>query len=89
MRNGIPIRECIEEAYLNGPSVKGHNAEMVLPNDPELPMILDRVYTCHEIVKMDYYLPGCPPRADLIYDALAALISGNELKLPYEVVKYD
>jgi NAD-reducing hydrogenase small subunit len=89
MRNGIPIRECIEEAYLNGPSVKGHNPEMILPNDPELPMLLDKVYPCHDIVKIDYFLPGCPPSADLIYSALVALITGNEMKLPYEVIKYD
>ena len=89
MRNGIPIRECIEEAYLNGPSVKGHNPEIILPNDPELPMLLDRVYPCHEIVKIDYFLPGCPPRADLIYDAFSALIAGSEMKLGYEEVKYD
>jgi NAD-reducing hydrogenase small subunit len=89
MRNGIPIRECIEEAYLNSPSVKGHNPEMILPNDPELPMLLDRVYPCHDIVKIDYFIPGCPPRADLIYDTLAALITGGEMKIPYEVVKYD
>lgn len=89
MRNGIPIRECIEEAYMNSPSVKGHNPEMILPNDPELPMLLDRVYLCHEIVKIDYFLPGCPPRADLIFEALTALIEGKEMKLPYELVKYD
>ncbi|MBU0504728.1 MAG: NADP oxidoreductase [bacterium] len=88
MRNGIPIKECLEEAYLNGVTVED-NLEKILPNDDELPMILDRVYPCHEIVKMDYYLPGCPPRADLIWNALVALIKGTEIDLPYEVVKYD
>jgi NAD-reducing hydrogenase small subunit len=88
MRNGIPIQECLEEAYVNGPTVVG-NEEVILPNDPELPMILDRVYPCHEIVQIDYFLPGCPPRADLIWEALVALVTGNELKLPYEVVKFD
>ena len=88
LRNGIPIKECIDEAYLNGPTV-GLNTEKILPNDDELPMLLDRVYPCHEIVKIDYYLPGCPPRADLIWNALVALVTGDELKLPYEVVKFD
>ena len=88
MRNGIQIRECLEEAYLNGLTVVG-NSEKIIPNDPELPMLLDKVYPCHEVVKIDYYLPGCPPRADLIWDALVALISGEEIKLPYEVIKFD
>ena len=89
LRNGIPIKECLDEAYLNGPTVVNSNPEKILPNDDEIPMILDKVYPCHEIVKIDYFLPGCPPRADLIWDALVALITGNELKLPYEVVKFD
>jgi len=89
LRNNIPIRECLEEAYLNGPSTKSANPEGIMPNDEELPIILDKVYPCHEIVKIDYYLPGCPPRADLIWNALVALVTGDEMKLPYEVVKFD
>ncbi len=89
MRNNIPIRECLEEAYLNGPTTKGANPEGVLPKNEELPIILDKVYPCHEVVKIDYYLPGCPPRADLIWNALVALVTGDEMKLPYEVVKFD
>ena len=88
MRNGIPVKECLEEAYLNGPTVD-ENKGRIIPNDDELPMILDRVYPCHEIVKMDYHIPGCPPRADLIWEALVALVTGNELKIPYEVLKFD
>lgn len=88
MRNGIPVKDCLEEAYLNGPTVD-ENVGKIIPNDDELPMILDRVYPCHEIVKIDYHIPGCPPRADLIWEALVALVTGNELKIPYEVLKFD
>jgi len=88
LRNGIPIEECLAEAYFDGPTVK-ENTARILPNDAELPMLLDNVYPCHEIVKIDYFLPGCPPSADLIWDALVALITGNAMDLPYEVVKFD
>ena len=88
MRNGIPIKDCLEEAYLLGPTVD-ENKKKIIPNDEELPMILDRVYPCHEIVKIDYFLPGCPPRADLIWEALVALLTGKPLNLPYEVLKFD
>ena len=88
MRNGIPIRECLEEAYINGPTVENNTGHLI-PNDPELPILLDKVYPCHEVVKMDYHLPGCPPRADLIWESLVALITGNTMNLPYEVVKFD
>jgi NAD-reducing hydrogenase small subunit len=89
LRNTVPIKECIEEAYLNGPSVNGNNPEGILPNDEELPVLLNKVYPCHEIVKIDYHLPGCPPRAELIWEALVALVTGNEMNMPYEVVKFD
>jgi coenzyme F420-reducing hydrogenase gamma subunit len=88
MRNGIPVRECLEEAYWGGPTVS-ENTEKIMPNDEELPIILDKVYPLHEIVKVDYYLPGCPPSADLIWEAVVALLTGNELNLPYELIKFD
>lgn len=88
LRNGLPIKECLDEAYLNGITVVG-NTEKIVPNDPELPILLNKVYPCHEVVKIDYHLPGCPPRADLIWDALLALATGDEMKLPYEVFKFD
>jgi NAD-reducing hydrogenase small subunit len=87
MRNNIPIEECLNEAYLNGPST--YNPEGIIPNDTELPIILDKVYPCHEIVKIDYFLPGCPPRADLIWDALLTLATGKDFELAYESFKYD
>jgi NAD-reducing hydrogenase small subunit len=89
LRNTIPLRECLEEAYLGGPTTTGCNPEKVIPHDPDLPKILDRVYPCHEVVKIDYFLPGCPPRADLIWEALQALVAGRELKLEYKSFKFD
>jgi NAD-reducing hydrogenase small subunit len=41
------------------------------------------------VVKVDYYLPGCPPSADLIWQALVALLTNKPLELPYELIKYD
>ncbi|MFH1748713.1 MAG: NADP oxidoreductase [Planctomycetota bacterium] len=87
MRNTIPLRECYEEAYLNGPSV--HNPTKQIPNDPELPLLLNKVYPCNEVVKIDYHLPGCPPPADTLWEALVALLSDKPVALPYELIKYD
>jgi NAD-reducing hydrogenase small subunit len=88
MRNGIPIKECFDEAYINSVSVTA-NETNIIPNDDELPMILDKVYPCHEIVKIDYFLPGCPPRADLLWDALLSLLNEKELIPSYQSFKYD
>jgi NAD-reducing hydrogenase small subunit len=87
MRNGIPIRECLEEAYLRAPTADPE--ERILPGDEDLPIILDRVYPLHEIVPVDYFLPGCPPSADLIWEALTALVEGRPLNLTYDILKFD
>jgi len=87
MRNGIPVRECLEEAYLNSPTVAPE--DRIIPNDEEIPIVLDKVYPCHEVVKIDHFLPGCPPSADLIWEALTALVEGRPLNLTYEMIKFD
>jgi NAD-reducing hydrogenase small subunit len=87
MRNGIALAECYAEAYVDGPSV--HNPSGRVPNDPELPLLLNNVYPCHEVVKIDYHLPGCPPPAEMLWQALVALLNGTPLELPYELIKYD
>ena len=87
MRNGIPLKECLDEAYMNSLTVDP--ADRLIPDDEELPIILDKVYPCHEIVKIDYFLPGCPPSADLIWEALTALVEGRPLNLTYDLIKFD
>ena len=87
MRNTIPLKECLEEAYLNGPSV--HNPAGRIPDDAEIPLLLNKVYPCQEVVKIDYFLPGCPPSADAIWEAVSALLENRPIALPYELIKYD
>jgi NAD-reducing hydrogenase small subunit len=87
LRNMVPLGECLEEAYVRGPSV--HNPSGLIPNDPEIPLLLDKVYPAHEVVKIDYHLPGCPPSAETLWQALTALLGGKAVELPYELIKYD
>ncbi len=85
MRNDIPVEECLREAYLDSIGIETPQ----VPNDPELPLLLNKVYPIHEVVKVDYYLPGCPPSADVFWMFLTDLIAGQEPSLPYELVHYD
>ncbi len=87
LRNMVPLEECYREAFLDGPSV--HNPRGKVPDDEEIPLLLNKVYPCHEVVKVDFHLPGCPPSADTLWAALTALLTGQPLELPYELVKYD
>jgi NAD-reducing hydrogenase small subunit len=85
MRNGIKLKECLEEAYIRGAGVDNPQ----IPDDPELPLLLDRVHPLHEIVKVDYYLPGCPPPADAFWELLDALRAGREPSLTYAMRRFD
>ncbi len=87
MRNTISLEACFREAYVDGPSV--HNPSGTVPNDVEIPLLLDRVYPLHEVVKVEYHLPGCPPSADTLWAALNALLAGTAVELPHELIRYD
>lgn len=86
MRNSIPLEECLAEAYQNGSTVE---AGGVIPDDEELPRLLDKVYPCHEFVRIDCFIPGCPPSADTIRESILALLEGRAPELGYELRKYD
>ena len=85
LRNKISLKECLEESYIDGLGVVNPQ----IPNDPELPLLLDKVYPIHEIVKVDYSLPGCPPSADAIWTFITDLLAGREPTLPDELMHYD
>lgn len=87
MRNTIPIGECLEEAYLNGITTEA--GEYVIPYSEDLPKILDKVYPCNEIVKIDYFIPGCPPDANHIWKSVQNLLWGEEFSVLYSEFKYD
>jgi NAD-reducing hydrogenase small subunit len=53
-----------------------------------VPRLLDRVLPVHEVVKVDYYIPGCPPPADRIRHVLEELIAGREPKLEGRELKF-
>jgi NAD-reducing hydrogenase small subunit len=61
----------------------------MVPDNDEVPLMLDKVYPAHEVVNIDYHLPGCPPSADTLFAALVALLSDAPVDLPYELIKYD
>jgi NAD-reducing hydrogenase small subunit len=47
-----------------------------------VPKLLAVVRPIHEFVKVDVFLPGCPPSADTFYAALTALVTGEPLDIP-------
>ncbi|MBN2046770.1 MAG: NADP oxidoreductase [Anaerolineaceae bacterium] len=78
MRNFFPLEEALRCAYVETAST---DAEGMIPCDPEL-AVPQRVQAVSEVVKVDVFVPGCPPSADAIYYVLSELAQGRmpELK---------
>lgn len=85
MRNPFPLRDCLEEAYVRGLGIYNPG----IPRDPEIPLLLDRVYPIHEVVRVDHFLPGCPPSAEAIWTFLTELLEGKSVAFPYTQIHYD
>ncbi len=50
-----------------------------LPNEPGIvPELLDRVVPLHEVIKVDIFMPGCPPSADRIKATIEPLLQGEK-----------
>ena len=63
-------RAVLEKAYVENSYV---NAQ--IPTD--VPKLLKKVRPLHEVVKVDYFIPGCPPSAGIINYVLTELLAGR------------
>ena len=71
MRNPIGVQPLLERAYIENVSFRpGIPLEVV-------PRLLPMASPVHRVVKVDVFLPGCPPSADLIYQSLVDLLEGR------------
>jgi [NiFe] hydrogenase diaphorase moiety small subunit len=87
IRNTIPLEECLREAYLE--SITGKENETIIPNHEDIPKILNKVYPNHEVVKIDYHIPGCPPNANHIWNVVKNILFEEEFSIAYPEFKYD
>jgi NAD-reducing hydrogenase small subunit len=84
MRNHLNIGDILRKVY-EDPEREGS----AVPNDPELPLPLDKVYPINEVVRVDYFLPGCPPSGEAIWKFLTDLILGRMPRLEPQIFHYD
>ncbi len=85
MRNHFSLKACLEESYLHVTGVE----DPQIPNDPELPLLLNQVHPIHEVVGVDYFIPGCPPSAKTIWQFLSGLLNGKPMAFGYQDIHYD
>ena len=64
----------IERAYLD-------KADLNPQKPDQLPRLLLKARPLHEAVKVDFYIPGCPPSADLLNYVLTELLAGRTPKM--------
>lgn len=88
LRNDLPLADVLAEAYLDSPTAVA-GAPRVVPADPQLPRLTNKVYPCHEVVRMDYFLPGCPPSGDAVFAVLDDLANGRPVALPTNLIHFD
>jgi NAD-reducing hydrogenase small subunit len=63
-------QEVIERAYLDKSDLNPQYPDQV-------PKLLVKARPLHEAVKVDFFIPGCPPSADLINYVLTELLGGR------------
>jgi NAD-reducing hydrogenase small subunit len=76
LRNPLGLaREVLRPVYAEGGDLNARVPEAVVP------VLLDQVKPVHQVVPVDFYLPGCPPPADRIRAVLQDLLDGRPPRL--------
>ncbi len=72
MRNRFKVDAVLNRSYIENVSEPGHIPVEVIP--PLRP----KSVPVHEVVKVDVFVPGCPPSADTIFYTLTELLAGRK-----------
>lgn len=74
----------LQRAYLEN----AQNNPCVPKADGIVPELMERVMPVHEVVKVEYFLPGCPPPAARIQALMTQVLNGEKLKLEGADLKF-
>jgi NAD-reducing hydrogenase small subunit len=73
MRNAFPVKQVLDRAYQETATLPTG-----APWDKTgVPPLLTAVRPVHTVVKVDLFIPGCPPSADTIFFAVSELLEGR------------
>ncbi|MCX8084884.1 MAG: NADP oxidoreductase [Calditerrivibrio sp.] len=75
MRNPFNLKEVIHRGYLE------NSDGIVDPVFTDVPPLLSKVLPVHEVVHVNYFLPGCPPPAEAFYNLIKSLLENNEIDI--------
>ncbi len=71
MRNQFPVEAVEHRAYIENAQLNQQVPRQVIPR------LLPKARPVHEFVKVDVFVPGCPPSADTIHFLLTELLAGR------------
>ena len=71
MRNPFGVKAVCDRAYRENVTLNPGTPTQVIP------ALLPYARPVHEVVKVDVFIPGCPPSADVIHFALSELLDGR------------
>ena len=77
--NLFTVEELEQEAYIN--SVSTVNPEGIIPNE-DVPALESRVRPLDAVMDVDLMIPGCPPRSDVVAEAVLTLLRNETIELP-------
>ncbi|MDA8082154.1 MAG: hypothetical protein M0024_00680 [Nitrospiraceae bacterium] len=78
LRNLFGLDEVLARSYTeNESTVDGR-----VPSSPDIPALRKHVRALHQVIDVDYAVPGCPPTPGMIKSALVALLNNQEPLLP-------
>ena len=79
MRNHIPVVDLLTAVY--------HEARAPIGAESlkDLPALLKKALPLHQAIKVDVYLPGCPPAPERIAATVTALLEGRDVNLAPEM----
>jgi NAD-reducing hydrogenase small subunit len=76
LRNLFSLEDVLNRAYRETDVVIGMPGSTTATSDI-IPRLLERVLRIHDVVPVDYFLPGCPPSADAIFAFVTDLLAGR------------
>ena len=84
LRNRLGVDDLLTAVYHEGPG-KVAPAWSSDDSPPIMPVLLPRVLPLHQVVKVDAFIPGCPPDPYRIWKAVSALLAGEAVVLEPEL----
>jgi NAD-reducing hydrogenase small subunit len=84
LRNRLGPDDLLTALYHEGPGRAPRDGDP----DRIIPILLPKVLPLHQVITVDHFLPGCPPDAERIWTAVAALLENRPVELAPSMRKF-